>query len=117
MIKCAWWGCTRGARSGNKFCNSRCKNKYWVDRRRRQLKVKLVQFFGGKCIRCGYDECIAALEFHHRDKELKSFTIAASGHTRAWARLVEEAKKCDLLCANHHREEEFKKTADRWADL
>jgi hypothetical protein len=71
---------------------------------RRRTKARLVELHGGRCIRCGYHETIAALVFHHRDPHTKSFAISVDGVPRAWERLVEEAAKCDLLCANCHRE-------------
>jgi hypothetical protein len=30
-------------------------------------KRELVERFGGKCQRCGYDRCMRALQFHHAD--------------------------------------------------
>ena len=34
-------------------------------------KLELIEVLGGKCCRCGYSRCFAALEFHHNvgDKE------------------------------------------------
>lgn len=54
-------------------------------------------------MRCGYDRCPRALVFHHRDPKTKSFSLSANMN-RAWAKLEEEAKKCDLLCSNCHME-------------
>lgn len=71
---------------------------------RRRTKARLVEMFGGRCVRCGYAAHVAALAFHHRDPDSKSFAISVDGVPRAWHRLVEEATKCDLLCANCHRE-------------
>jgi hypothetical protein len=71
---------------------------------RRRTKARLVALHGGRCVRCGYDTHLAALVFHHRDPGSKNFAISVDGVPRAWARLVEEAAKCDLLCANCHRE-------------
>lgn len=71
---------------------------------RRRTKARLVELLGGRCIRCGYAGHVAALVFHHRDPRSKSFAISVDGVPRAWHRLVEEARKCDLLCANCHRE-------------
>ena len=73
---------------------------------RRRSKEKLVAEAGGKCIRCGYHRCLAALQFHHRDREIKEFHLSNSGVPRAFVRLREEAAKCDLLCANCHAEVE-----------
>ncbi len=72
--------------------------------RRKLLKVMVVEYLGGKCIKCGYDHCIAALEAHHRDPTTKSFALSLGGLTRSWERIKAEADKCDLLCANCHRE-------------
>lgn len=75
--------------------------------RRYALKTKLILMYGGKCIRCGYDNlhCVAAFEFHHRDPELKEFQInEAINQGRSWVEVVEEAKKCDLYCCRCHRE-------------
>lgn len=32
---------------------------------RRATKAKLVEGFGGKCNRCGYDKYAGAMDFHH----------------------------------------------------
>lgn len=73
---------------------------------RRRLKATLVAEAGGKCVRCGYDRCVAALHFHHRNPDEKSFGVSASGLTRSATSVREEVKKCDLLCANCHAEVE-----------
>lgn len=70
-------------------------------------KYEAVMMRGGKCERCGYNKNLAALEFHHRDPNTKKFQIDT---TRAFSNtnldtLREELDKCDLLCANCHREE------------
>ena len=75
-----------------------------VQRRREKLKQKAVDYKGGKCQRCGYDKCIGALEFHHRDEKEKDFGISYKGYTKAWNKVQEELDKCDLVCANCHRE-------------
>jgi hypothetical protein len=74
-----------------------------VKRRRRAIKKKLVELFGGKCSKCGYDRSLRALGFHHRDPKTKRFTLSLKSRIK-WDDVVEEAKKCDLLCANCHME-------------
>ena len=70
---------------------------------RRRKKAQLVILFGGKCVDCGYGAHLAALEFDHRDPSQKKFTISGgSGIAKTWNVLVEEAKKCDLVCSNCH---------------
>lgn len=68
-------------------------------------RIELINYLGGKCCRCGYDKSIAALEFHHRDPESKSFSLdmrKISG--KSMDELKEEADKCDLVCSNCHKE-------------
>ncbi|MBI3521988.1 MAG: hypothetical protein HY071_02665 [Chloroflexi bacterium] len=69
--------------------------------RRKRRKADLIQTRGGCCEECGYDASPAALEFHHRDPATKEFALGNFQGT--WDRLLREAEKCDLLCANCHR--------------
>lgn len=64
--------------------------------------AKLKESRGGKCIRCGYDKCLKALEFHHLDPSQKDFTISNDRFKIKDA--VNESKKCILLCSNCHKE-------------
>jgi transposase len=77
-----------------------------VSRRRRQVKLLLIDEAGGRCAACGYDRCVAALHFHHVDPERKEFHLSMQGVTRSLARARAEAAKCMLLCANCHAEVE-----------
>jgi hypothetical protein len=86
------------------FCSNACRVKRHVSEWRRRTKLKAVEYKGGKCVRCGYNKCISALEFHHRDPSKKDFGIAKSGNCVAWEKILVELDKCDLLCANCHRE-------------
>ena len=71
---------------------------------RRNVKIALVEYKGGKCEICGYDKCKQALEFHHIDPNEKEFGIGEKGYTRSIERVKEEVDKCLLVCANCHRE-------------
>jgi transposase-like protein len=79
----------------------RC-NKEAVVKWRRRAKLRLVKEAGGKCRLCGYDEHIAALQFHHLDPSSKSFGLSMRGITRSFDEMRAEAEKCVLLCANCH---------------
>jgi transposase-like protein len=83
----------------------RCRSDA-VARRRRRLKEILVADAGGQCSLCGYDRHIGALQFHHREGEVKEFGLADRGLTRSLAAVRAEAAKCVLLCANCHSEVE-----------
>ena len=87
-------------RSGRHRC-ARC-NTEAVIRRRRNVKRQLVDEAGGKCVRCGFDEHPAALQFPHRNPAEKKFAVSNKGVTRSLAKAREEAKKCVLLCASCH---------------
>ena len=75
-----------------------------VARRREKLKLKAIEYKGGCCSICGYSKCTSALEFHHSDPTQKEFGISSKGYTRSWDKVKEELDKCDLVCANCHRE-------------
>lgn len=75
-----------------------------VRKRRKKIRQMAVEYKGGACERCGYDRCIDALEFHHRDSSQKDFSISERGYTRSWASVRRELDKCVILCANCHRE-------------
>jgi DNA-binding transcriptional MerR regulator len=102
MMDCRHHGRTEFVilRSGEARCR-KCRADA-VARRRRKVKQMLVDEHGGKCQLCGFDRHVAALEFHHRDPEQKSFGLARRGVTRAIEKVREEAAKCILLCSNCH---------------
>jgi hypothetical protein len=74
-----------------------------VIRWRQRMKLKLIEAFDGKCGICGYSKSVRALGFHHLDPSAKDFGFASSV-PRAWKRIVDEAKKCVMLCQNCHAE-------------
>ena len=57
-----------------------------------------------KCQTCGYSNCVAALQFHHRDPNEKDFGLSHKGMPHSWEKTKKELNKCDLLCANCHFE-------------
>ena len=75
-----------------------------VRKRRKEIRRRSIAYKGGHCQRCGYDRCLEALEFHHLHSSKKDFGISSKGYTRSWERTREELGKCELLCANCHRE-------------
>jgi hypothetical protein len=101
---------------GNKICNC-CGSRFNTNQLRgykcwnclnKQAKLKnqdkLYELMGDKCCLCGYNRCRAAMDFHHMDREKKSHGLSQREMTYAWERIVEESKKCVLLCAVCHRE-------------
>lgn len=80
------------------FCNS-CT----VNTRRLAMKLRCLQYLGGKCDICGYSKCHEALAFHHKDPSMKEFILSRK-YTWCWERLQIELNKCRLLCFNCHIE-------------
>lgn len=72
---------------------------------RRNMKQKVVIAMGNKCQICNYNKCNDALELHHLDPNEKEFGLGAiMAHPVKWEKIVEELKKCIMLCSNCHKE-------------
>ena len=70
---------------------------------RRSMKKQAIKMLGGKCSICGYNRCVDALEFHHKDPKEKDFKIG-SGNTMSWKDYKAQALKCILVCSKCHKE-------------
>jgi len=68
-----------------------------------RLKIRAIEYKGGKCSKCGYNKCYAALEFHHRDPKAKEYSWTQL-RKFSWERVKTELDKCDLICSNCHKE-------------
>lgn len=81
----------------------------------RSIKISLIDYFGGKCVKCGYDDVSAprVFEFHHRNPKEKSFTVGHKIGRYSWEELIEECEKCDLLCSICHGKAHDKKDLER----
>lgn len=73
-------------------------------RYRRNRKQQAVDYKGGKCIKCGYNRCLSALEFHHLDPSQKAMSFDSVFICRKWEVVKAELDKTVLVCANCHRE-------------
>ena len=94
------------------ICRDCHPHRTQIDRQREYRKSRkkvLVEYKGGKCQRCGYDKCLEALEFHHRDPSEKDYSVASSSARKKYdlASDKKEVDKCDLLCSNCHKEVHF----------
>jgi len=55
-----------------------------------------------------YNKCNEALELHHIDRDTKKLSFGkVIANPKKWAIILEEAKKCVLLCSNCHKEVHF----------
>lgn len=73
-------------------------------KRRIEHKKRAVALLGGRCEICGYNRCIKALDFHHKDPNEKHAEVSHTCQVASWEKVEAEVRKCTLLCANCHRE-------------
>lgn len=111
-------------RDNHKERISEYRKKYY--RYREQIKEEMVQYKGGQCSECGYNKCLAALEFHHIDPFAKEFELSEAIHGMlkrdgsldiAKESAKKELDKCVLLCANCHREKHYGQKAKYSSNL
>jgi len=94
----------RQNKANAKFYRLNSKKIYLAKNDKRKImKLELIGVKGGACEECGYNRCVAALEFHHngKDKDSDLSRIIKNGSRQ---KALKEIKKCTLLCANCHRE-------------
>lgn len=85
------------------------KKRIYENKKLRELRYKweLIEMLGGKCQKCGYNKCHVAFDFHHKDSN-KENSISVMLKWVSKEKILKEAKKCILLCANCHRELHYK---------
>lgn len=88
--------------SGESTRNDNLTRKHQKTILRRSMKLQAIKLLGNKCSICGYDRCIDALEFHHKNPSEKEFKLG-SGNTMSWKEYKFEAMKCVLVCSNRHK--------------
>jgi len=66
--------------------------------KRAERKAKMIDYLGGECIECGSQD---NLEFDHIDPKSVDFRIAPALAFN-FDRLLEEVRKCQLLCNKCH---------------
>jgi len=75
--------------------------------RKQILKVKAIEYKGGKCEICRGVFHPSSYDFHHIDPSKKDYQPSAS-LDRNWEIASLELDKCILICSNCHRELHFK---------
>jgi hypothetical protein len=91
-------------KDGGRLCAycKKCNNKITFTKQK-ELKIKAVEYKGGKCICCNYDRYVGALEFHHVNPKEKEYSISElRSYTFEVVKI--ELDKCVLLCKNCHAE-------------
>jgi len=91
------------------LCN-KCHNKRSLQRQRK-YKIQAIAYKGGKCSVCGYNECPAALDFHHPDPTQKepNFRYIRNLSFKNMKKAIEPTI---LICCRCHRELHYKNTTN-----
>lgn len=72
---------------------------------RKATKERMVAAMGGRCQCCGYDRCVESMDFHHVNPAEKEMALGAvRANPTAWPVIVNELRKCVLVCRNCHGE-------------
>jgi len=88
-----------------KYCSKTCQAILAQIAKAKRIKQKAIDYKGGKCAVCGYNNCNSALEFHHKSPEDKEMNLSSHKMARrSWDIVKKELDKCIMLCANCHRE-------------
>ena len=108
---------SKGGRQGYcKLCLDEYKRDYYrknkaayVDRARRyqqELKANVRAAKDKPCADCGKRYAYYVMDFDHREGETKKGAISALFTGTRWSvpKLLQEIAKCDVVCANCHRE-------------
>ncbi|UYL84861.1 hypothetical protein pEaSNUABM55_00082 [Erwinia phage pEa_SNUABM_55] len=96
---------SNGAYKGRVKFKPTCRKCETAKRMARFDELLLSVFGKIECKRCGYDKCKQAIDCHHLDGDLKEYAVGrlrTSGNKSET--IINELKKCVLLCSNCHRE-------------
>jgi len=75
----------------------------WSKSRRLEVREKVFTYLlDHPCVECG-ERDIVVLEFDHRTQTTKKFDVMSATHGHSWKTILEEIKKCDVVCANCHK--------------
>jgi hypothetical protein len=82
-----------------------CKpcGKKRASKSQKNMKLKSIEYLGGKCSICGYSKYYGSLDCHHKDPTKKDFSIS-DGRCYDFEKLKLELNKCILVCRNCHGE-------------
>ena len=79
--------------------------------RRREQTALMQELREVPCADCKRRFPFFAMDFDHRDSTQKSFEVTRMLGRLATERLLEEVAKCDIVCANCHRDRTYRRRA------
>jgi len=88
------------------------KNRKWIitqvsvrnKKYKREKREYIINQLGGKCVECGYNKCIAALDVHDEDSSIKESHLSGKSWTFIKQYINNNRKKLKVLCCRCHRE-------------
>ena len=78
-------------------------NRPYTQRHRRMKRDALMKLKNVPCLHCNQSFPSPVMDFSHRDSSNKLYSISENVNNKSLDDLLEEAAKCDVLCANCHR--------------
>jgi len=109
-------------RPGNRAKALECGRQWRIDHRERSRDFALKNYDlireyidaakDFPCMDCGISYPSYVMDFDHRDPKTKKINV---GRARSLKAAKEEIAKCDLVCANCHRERTWKEHTRGWA--
>ena len=100
------------------------EHKEVVVERKKQRQLEILNWFRRYksslcCVDCGISHP-AVLQFHHRDKTEKSFTISkVISRAASINQITREIAKCDVVCVNCHAKRHWREMheTDSWLEM
>jgi hypothetical protein len=80
---------------------NKSKLKEYYQTRYKNSRDKIIEYLGGKCVKCGSKE---NLEIDHIDPSTKLYNVSSRCRCFSWDEILLEVKKCQLLCESCHNE-------------
>jgi hypothetical protein len=96
--------CTKQNHQWRRTTKGKRSHAAGVKKRRRSTKLWLLEQIGANCCSQCPENHPACLDFHH--KHGKKFNLAPN-MTKSKQELLEEVRKCIVLCANCHRKHHY----------
>ena len=89
----------------------------WRNTRKLQNRKILNKLKINGCAICGYDKCVASLDFHHVNPRDKQYKISIGFMSYTNENISDEVNKCILLCKNCHYEIHNKERKNRVKEI
>ena len=101
--------CGKEPREGGKVRCVKCSIRVWqrTVKKTARDKLRAIEYRGGKCERCGFDDrsILDLFDFHHLED--KDRDLSKMFGRLGWEKIKTEIEKCVLLCAMCHRREHY----------